>query len=222
MFGCRRSGRGRKFLSDTSLMSLRSLSDRGGSALVTGGPITDAFIACRKRLAQIVARIVPPQEIEDIVQETYVKVCEYTAHSQVTEPRALMLTVARNLALDHVRRSEYKLTRRFENDLDMELIFARDATDQSYHQAAAHEEFSRFCDAIRQLPMQCRRVFVLKKVYGYSQREIATELGISENTVEKHVAAGLQQCVRHMRINPELKNATGGGRGRVVGTRGSL
>lgn len=32
---------------------------------------------------------VPPQDIEDIVQETYVKVCEYVTQSQVNEPRAL-------------------------------------------------------------------------------------------------------------------------------------
>jgi len=40
---------------------------------------------------------------------------------------------------------------------------------------------------------------VLKKVYGLSQKEIAEYLGISQSTVEKHVAKGLLMCVQAMR-----------------------
>ena len=47
--------------------------------------------------------------------------------------------------------------------------------------------------------MQCRRAFVLKKVYGYSIKEIATELAISEKTVEKHIAQGIKRCTLYMR-----------------------
>ena len=61
---------------------------------------------------------------------------------------------------------------------------------------------------MRRLPVQCRRVFVLKKVYSYSQKEIAEELGISEKSVEKHMALGLQRCRDYMeRYMPE--KATG-------------
>ena len=39
---------------------------------------------------------------------------------------------------------------------------------------------------------------MLKKVYGYSQREIARELGLSESTVEKHIAQGIKRCTYFM------------------------
>src|SRR5690606_20794216 len=45
---------------------------------------------------------------------------------------------------------------------------------------------------------QCRKAFVLRKVYGYSQKEIADSLGISENTVEKHIATGIKRCTGYM------------------------
>jgi RNA polymerase sigma-70 factor (ECF subfamily) len=38
----------------------------------------------------------------------------------------------------------------------------------------------------------------LKKVYGLGQREIAAYMGISESTVEKHVAKGLMLCAQFM------------------------
>jgi len=71
--------------------------------------------------------------------------------------------------------------------------------DEVYAAAVSNEEFGRFCDAVRQLPVQCRRVFVLKKVYGHSQQEIANQLGIAENTVEKHIAKGMALCLRYMK-----------------------
>jgi RNA polymerase sigma-70 factor (ECF subfamily) len=163
------------------------------------GLITDIFLTYRARLARVVSRIVPPQDIEDIVQATYVRVCQYNAKSDIGEPQALLVSVARNLALDHVKRADYRLTTNFENDLEIETTLARDATDEAYHTVASNEEFSRFCDAVRQLPVQCRRVFVLKKVYGYSQREIAEELGLAESTVEKHIATGMHHCIRYLK-----------------------
>ncbi len=36
----------------------------------------------------------------------------------------------------------------------------------------------------------------MKKVYGYSMKEIASKLDISPSTVEKHVAAGLKRLVQ--------------------------
>lgn len=161
-------------------------------------PLADIFMACRAQLARVVSRIVPPQDIEDIVQETYVRVCQYSGRTTVEHPHALMLSVARNLALDHVKCAANRLTTGFNSDLELESVMAGQATDESFNTVASNEEFARFCDALRQLPVQCRRVFILKKVYGYSQREIAAELGISENTVESHIATGLQQCIRYL------------------------
>jgi RNA polymerase sigma-70 factor (ECF subfamily) len=59
---------------------------------------------------------------------------------------------------------------------------------------------------VAQLPLQCRRAFLLKKVYGLSQKEIAGYLGISESTVEKHVAKGLLHCATRIR---EIDSGTG-------------
>jgi DNA-directed RNA polymerase specialized sigma24 family protein len=40
---------------------------------------------------------------------------------------------------------------------------------------------------------------VLRKVYGYSQHEIAVELDLTESTVEKHIALGIKRCTHFIR-----------------------
>jgi DNA-directed RNA polymerase specialized sigma24 family protein len=49
---------------------------------------------------------------------------------------------------------------------------------------------------IEQLPSKCRRVFVLRRIHGVSQRDIARMFGISQNAVEKHAARGLKLIVK--------------------------
>ncbi len=42
------------------------------------------------------------------------------------------------------------------------------------------------------MPGQTREAFVLRRVRGLSQREIASQMGLSENTVEKHIVRGIR------------------------------
>jgi len=158
--------------------------------------LSDMYLSIRGRLARAVTNIVPPGEVEDIVQETYVRACRASQASELRSPRSYMLRTAKNLALDHVKRAEYRLADSIadedESEGHQELPMAKDTLDQ----VCSDEEFATFCAAVRGLPVQCRRAFVLRKVYGYSQREIAQEMQISEKTVEGHIAVGITRCKR--------------------------
>lgn len=180
--------------------------------------LADIFIGVRGSLARLVSSIAPPKEIEDIVQETYVRVCQAAKRGAIEQPRSFMLRTARNLALDYVKRAESRLTVSMDEELDLGLELSH-ATDRTYEIVASNEEFAHFCEAVRQLPIQCRRAFVLKKVYGYSQREIARELNVSESTVEKHIAIGIKRCTLFMlqqrnsdKPNAGVRKADRGGR----------
>ena len=182
--------------------------------------VGNIFVAIKEQLSRVVAQIVPPKDIEDIVQETYVRVCQVSGQKQLQSPRAFLFRTARNLALDHIRRHEYRFAGSVEDDPGTGYGEAEHAYNATYEQAASDEEFAEFCNAVRQLPLQCRRAFVLKKVYGYSQKEIAQELGISESTVEKHVSLGIRRCAEHLlgtrksEIGGKARAASSGGRQR--------
>ncbi|MES2824177.1 MAG: RNA polymerase sigma factor [Pseudomonadota bacterium] len=160
--------------------------------------LTRLFISLRATLGRAVSRIVPPKEIEDIVQETYVRVCQVVKQDEIRYPRSFMLKTAKNLALDYAKRAETRLTISTDDDFDWDLANANSNEDDTFNRVAANQEFGHFCDAVRLLPLQCRKAFILRKVYGYSQKEIAERLDISENTVEKHIALGIKRCAYFM------------------------
>jgi RNA polymerase sigma factor (sigma-70 family) len=169
----------------------------------------DLFRHYRRVLARAVARIVRPADVEDVVQETYLRVFQAALQQPIRHPRSFMLTAARNVALNYLARTDalnhLETTPRetvesiTELDFDTEGVSSREVAANSAESVAqSEEEFLTFCRAVRELPLQCRRAFVLKKVYGFSQREIAKELGLSESTVEKHIAKGLAVCSAYM------------------------
>ena len=55
-----------------------------------------------------------------------------------------------------------------------------------------------FCEAVRELPPQCRRVLILKKVYGLSHAEIAERLNITVSTSNQHLAKAIAKCTLYM------------------------
>jgi len=149
-------------------------------------------------IARVAGRIAKPHDIEDIVQETFLRSYEAAGRQEIRHPPSFMLRTARNLALNHVTRAESRLTSPMEDLPDPDVYLASEPLEA---QLEAKEQFRLFCRAVRGLPVQCRRVFILKKVYGLTQKEIAKFLGISESTIEKHVAKGLLMCSDSMKLD---------------------
>ena len=166
--------------------------------------LIDTYFAVRGQIARLVMRIVPPNEVEDIVQETYVRICRVEPKEAIREPRSYLFRTAQNLALDHVKRSESRLTAGAEIDeLPAEDFLLPSEMDPTYAQVASDEEFVLFCEAVRSLPRQCRRAFVLKKVYGFTLKEIMVEMDLGQPTVETHIINGTKRCVQYMRDRQE-------------------
>ncbi|HEX9875158.1 MAG TPA: RNA polymerase sigma factor [Gammaproteobacteria bacterium] len=154
-----------------------------------------AFLECRGLIGRLVSRIVRPHDIEDIVQETFIRSYEAARKQTIRQPRSFMLRTARNLALNHVKKADNRLTQYLEDLSAPDVYLATDTLESHFE---SRERFVLFCRAVRRLPVQCRRAFILKKMYGLSQKEIAAHLGIRESTVEKHIAKGLLMCSDYM------------------------
>jgi RNA polymerase sigma factor (sigma-70 family) len=131
------------------------------------------------------------EDIEDLVQETYLRVYALPDYHSVDSPKALLFRIAHNLAIERARRQKTQAT---DSMADFELLNVYSTEAPADQQIDARRRFESFCAAIDRLPPVCRRVFVLRKVYRLSHTEIAAVLGLSHSTIEKHVAKGLVRC----------------------------
>jgi RNA polymerase sigma factor (sigma-70 family) len=157
--------------------------------------VATIYLACRATLARAVQRIVKRNDVEDILQEAFVRSFEAESRHTIRDARAFLMRTARNVALDHVSSATYRRTGSIDS-LDEEF-FVDDSAPPDV-KVDSERRFLAFCQAVGSLPEQCQRVFVLRKVYGLTQEEIAGRLGIAESTVEKHIAKGLLLCTERM------------------------
>jgi RNA polymerase sigma factor (sigma-70 family) len=136
------------------------------------------------------------EDIEDLIQETYVRVYSLPDYEHVDSPKAYLFTIARHLAIERARRRRSQATDTVE---DFEALNISSTDSPVDAQIDARRRFESFCLAVDSLPPVCRRAFVLRKVYKLSHSEIAEVLGISPSTIEKHVLKGLIRCRNYLR-----------------------
>jgi RNA polymerase sigma-70 factor (ECF subfamily) len=125
---------------------------------------------------------------DDIVQEAFIRVLRARESDRVRSPKALLFTVAKNLALDVFRR-QTATPQDLANLEDIPVIQV-EPTDTFTHE----EKLQLLEDALQTLPERCRQVIMLKRFQGLSYDEISEKLGISHNTISAHITAGVTKC----------------------------
>ncbi len=129
--------------------------------------------------------------LDDIVQETYVRVLRAQAAGELQVPKAFLFATARNLALDYLRRHHVSRTGPLvESDLSNVLDEQSDIPET----VARNQELALLTEAIQTLPKRCRQIFTLRTVYGMTQRAIGEKLGISDRTVAAQLSIGVNKC----------------------------
>ena len=157
----------------------------------------EVFLDSYASLKSVISRYLKrPEDVEDIVQEVFVRTYAAKRKSRILNLRAYFFTTARNLSLKHKALHANKMTDQLD-DLGISEVYDYRMTLESLYEA--NEQFGIFCEAVRELPPQCRRVLILKKVYGLSHVEIAERLNITVSTANQHLAKAIAKCTLYMR-----------------------
>jgi len=124
----------------------------------------------------------------DVIQEAYTILAELESVEAIRHPRAYLFQVARSVIVRHVRRARIVPIHGVD---DLERLEHPDDAASPEQQAIERDELRQLAHAIAAMPAKTREAFVLRRVEGLPQREIAARMRISENTVETHISRGI-------------------------------
>ena len=128
-------------------------------------------------------------ELGDLRQEAYVRVYEAARRKRPSPVKPFLFSVARNLMIDRLRR---KSVVPIETMPEADWLNVSDLEPAPEQRVAARQELQLMQAALNLLPPRCRQVVVLRRVHGFSQREVAQTMGIKEETVESQMVKGMR------------------------------
>jgi RNA polymerase sigma-70 factor (ECF subfamily) len=136
------------------------------------------------------------RDVDDVVQESYLRIFRTRAAEPVRSAKAFLFRVARNIALDFVRR---KRNCPIDAVGDLAALPVLEERRSVIEAISVEERLDVLAEAIAALPPRCREVIMLCKIKGLTRREAAERLGLSEKTVDEHVFRGFQRLDAELR-----------------------
>jgi RNA polymerase sigma factor (sigma-70 family) len=149
----------------------------------------------RKFLRFLASRLRDGTEVDDLVQEAYLRLLRVEDVRAIDNPRSFATRVATNVAYEWGR-----LSRNRRSHLDEEALGEEPESSPTPFERAAHaEELKILNQALARLTPLRRAALLLHKRDGLTYEQIATHLGISVGMVAKHLARGLLTCQEFVR-----------------------
>ena len=169
--------------------------------------IADVFLSLQSDLRQYLLRfLVRKEDVEDALQEAYIRSVKAEGRSEIRSPRAFLYKVVKNVALSEISKKRHKVISYIE---DFEALNVIDSTSCVEDNEIQRQELAAFLDNVVQaLPPKCAEVFLLRKAYGFSHKEIAKKLSISVSTVEKHLIKGSQRYEQYVQTKSAAEKSS--------------
>ncbi len=146
--------------------------------------------------AYLRSRFPEVRDVDDLVQESFTRVLQSRGTVKIESAKAYLFATARNAALSLLRRP-----RIFSSEPVTDFA-VQSVVEESINVAetvSVRQEIAILLDAIDRLPTACREIFILRKLQGVPQKEIAARLGLSEQTVQVQIVRAIRRCAVYLR-----------------------
>ena len=136
-----------------------------------------------------------PQLAADLTQESFLRLAEQGTGERIDNSPAYLYRTASNLLIDHQRQQ----IRRRTDLLGEDVLFEVEAGGSSLDDiTAARQSVERLQQAIAELPVRTQEIFRLNRIEGLTHAQVARELGISDSSVQKHLARALAHVMERL------------------------
>lgn len=136
------------------------------------------------------------EEAEDLMQDSFLRLAEYDRMLRPDTVKYFLLTIARNLKVDYLRR--YSRRDEFISDyLYVQSVSYENTADQSLNIKELLDNERKRMD---RMPLQRRRIYSMVRFEEKNVAEIARDLNLSVRTVENHLAIGRKEMRAYLSL----------------------
>lgn len=128
-------------------------------------------------------------DIDDVVQETYAILATKATVDTINDPKTYAFQVAYSVILQQLRHSRVVPITAVADIGTLEAVMDQPSPEDT---VLARSELEHVRRAIEALPRKTRAAFVMRRVEGLSQQEIARRMNLSQHTIQKQVARGIK------------------------------
>ena len=163
----------------------------------TDGDVLSVFQQSKSALKRFISGyLIKPEDIDDVCQETFLRTYKSSLQSEIASPKSFLFRVAKNLIISDYRKSSTKLNEYVE---DIDLVDSIIDPNNLETNVLAQERLGVMFESIASLPNKCRQVVIMRKVYGFTTKEIAKRMNIAPSTVSNYITRGM--CTYNDAVN---------------------
>jgi RNA polymerase sigma factor (sigma-70 family) len=134
-------------------------------------------------------------DVDDVVQESYLRVWKTRAAHPIHSAKAFLFTVAKRIALNVIRK---KGNAPFVPLGDLGALRVIEDKPSAADALCEQEKIDLLADAVMALPSRCREIIILHKLQALPQKEVAARLRVAEKTVESQTRIGVKRCLEFL------------------------
>lgn len=162
------------------------------------------FFEYRPRLVRFALRFVDEETAEDIVQNCFLRLWNKRENTILTNAKGLLFMMVRNECLNELKHRVVASTD------SLEIMMEERGSEQLYWQDFAPgaeailvgKELQQLVDeALMQTSEKSREIFMLSRKEELKPKEIAEQMGITRQAVEKHIQNALFVLKKHLLNN---------------------
>ncbi len=138
----------------------------------------------QRLLAFLKARHLSEEDAADIAHSIFLCLIEMDELPEGSHLENMIFTIAHRMTV-----SDYRKKRVRQNVLreGLEVAGFKDSKPLPDQVVAGKQDWQQFRNSLDSLPPRCREVYLMHKVDGFTQKDVARKLDISLSAVEKHM-----------------------------------
>lgn len=134
-------------------------------------------------------------EAEDIVQNVFLKLWERRELLESVSLTSYLFMSTKNGCLNYLKHRQVAdaIGQRIPDNEVVEQLYMIDFVSDPSSLLQQKELTDSINRIMEELPPKCKKAFVLSRLNGFKNREIASEMNITEKVVEKHITRALKR-----------------------------